>query len=732
MTWRYLRFFIFILLPFQLFAQNWEFNNSWVNIGPNDVPFAKDYKYAAGTGPVECIRIAPSNPQYMLMSSLNGGIFYSENGGEQWLNAGTDYWTYSASPWCDFYPENENIWFGVMHQKGKNGKAGDIGKYGGVLRTKDKGLTWEKILNVSHVGGEYVEIYSTKFHPDNPKMMFVLTSSGLFYTNDCLASMPEWSKFPNVDGWIYDMEFVNDKIYLSNFQFGKWNLFEVNQFKFSEYKKSEGFLKYADDTRNLTIEPYHDSLLVLVDHSKGSDQLLRFYPKKDDFKLLSSSERVNFGSGHTFAVNPFNTNQIFIGNSTKIKYFNYDTKKSANLGSDYHVDVEYVIFHPNDSAVVYIATHGGVWKSTDGGKNWEAKTKGLGIAEVTGISVDPNNPARVMASFYHDGSAYLSSDRTDIPSWEIINGGDGLQPLIHPNKYNVTYSSNQFTGGGVYISNDTVYNYTNIHSYNHLKTSGWEMAYVLHPEIDSLLLFNFMHSKGEKNGSIDIARTFQPDKRDKAEIISDFMKFQGMQAYKVYGIFNSEYYPNRLFAYVLDFVKDENNKPITNHRLFYNNNVLDSAEVVQANWVEVEMPFNSWLGGIAFHPKFENRIYLAYAGGKSDPESMFGDKGMAYAIKFKEKSDETKVKREIDISRNVPNGIGGKYNICELGGTGWFALATQTGVYLGDNRSMKGKGRWVKLGVGLPNCKPYGIDFNKKKEIITVGLFGRGVWQYQL
>lgn len=721
---------LLVLVSFSLQGQNYNFSGQWQNMGPNDIPYAEKFQYAAGTGPVESIAISPSNPNIMLVTSLNGGVFYSEDGGELWLNAGTDYWDYSASPWADIHPTNDNLWFAVQHFKGKNGKPGKIGKKGGLMRTNDKGVTWTNIAGVSTFGGEFVEIFGTRFHPHDPNKLIIMTTSGLFYTNNCTAEKVEWTKVTAYDGWIYDIDFMDDRMYVSNFQFGNWHIFSVNQNDFNDAHKLESFESLGGEKKFVTFEPCADSLIVLVDYKKSVDKLYGLNPKADNLSALKGSQAVNFGNGHTFEVNPHNSNFMMVGNSTKIRYYDLRVMKTKRIGSEYHVDVEYVKFHPKDTNVIYIATHGGIWKSEDQGVTWLDKTRGLGVAEVMGISADPYDPSRIAIGCYHDGSSFYELDDKGNRRWRIINGGDGLRPLINPLNPYVVYSSNQYVGGGLSVSFDTLKSNKNLHNYNGLKTSGWELAYALHPEQENTLFFNYMIKRGEGANNIDIVRTFDPSERNSAVRISNFKETHGMETYKVYALFNSKYHPDRLFAYVLHFDKDEEGKKVTNHRLFTNENILDSADITKNSWLEMDIPYNSWIGEIAFHPTKENRIFISYQAGNDNPESLFGDKAMVFAIKYKPSTN--RVKREIDISKNIPVSIGGRFNMCFIEESNSLLIATRTGVYIGDKRVQKGKSRWTKIGFGLPQCKPMGIEYNEQKRVITVGLFGRGVWQYYL
>jgi hypothetical protein len=123
---------------------------------------------------------------------------------------------------------------------------------------------------------------------------------------------------------------------------------------------------------------------------------------------------------------------------------------------------------------------------------------------------------------------------------------------------------------------------------------------------------------------------------------------------------------------------------------------------------------------------------MTYTRGKQNPESIFGDKGLIYMLRYGDNKRHS-LKREIDLTKNIPNAPGGRYNlIYSKAQGGILVIGTTTGVYYGDGLTLKGRSRWNPLGEGLPHCKVYGLDYNEKESVITIGLFGRGVWQYTL
>lgn len=736
------RTLILILLAFTsgAFAQLTQYSNPWVSLGPNEAPKNPKYRGDAGIGPIEFIRVYQKKEGYLLAGSLSGGLFFSENGGDSWLTTGSDNWDYTGCAWADFYPEDERTWFACSNYEGDNGKPGRLEKKGGILRSTDAGESWDMIGNYKDFGGSgYIRIYGTRFHPDNPNLLFVLTSEGFYYTENCLEQFVKWKRVPNVKGWVYDMDFMDGKLYITNFFHGKWDILEFDQDFVSDplnmtFKKLAPMEPDDRSMRNLTIEPKYGELLVAKDLVKGGDELCVYNPQGDSMYVFLENQRIGFGSGYTFAVSPHDTVHFYLGYSTQVRKWSYPARKSVRVGRGYHVDVEFVAYDPFDSLKIYFATHGGVFISTNGGVNWENKSDNMGVAEVMGLAVSKSDPNQVVIGCYHDGTMLLTDYTKDSAYyWQTVNGGDGLLPLVDPYNKTLVYTSNQFTGGGLYYWNsETKKTKKNMHALNNLKTSGWEMAVVMHPKDNNTIYFNYLEDKGINKGNINICRTKDPIGRKAGQIISDFNASHKLKNYKVYGLFNSDSHPDVLIAYVLNYIVDSEGKKRTLHRLFRTDIAYGEPMDVMKSWYEISHPNNAWIADVEIDHENANKIYLSYTKGKDKPESIFGDRGMVYMLQYRNNARHS-LKREIDISKNIPISQGGRYNMVYTewdGGT--LFIATRTGVYMGQGKTLKGKSRWRKIGVGLPHCKVYGIDFNEKERIITVGLFGRGVWQYRL
>ncbi|MDX6612502.1 MAG: hypothetical protein QOD75_1688 [Blastocatellia bacterium] len=116
----------------------------------------------------------------------------------------------------------------------------------------------------------------------------------------------------------------------------------------------------------------------------------------------------NTGLGSTFinalAIDPLTPNTIYAG--TQLGIF-----KSTNGGDNWaeikngisgtSPRVTRVVIDPTNSAIIYIATNRGMFKSTNGGSLWTVINNGLalsGTPQITGLAIDPINPATLYAS----------------------------------------------------------------------------------------------------------------------------------------------------------------------------------------------------------------------------------------------------------------------------------------------------------------------------------------------
>ncbi|MEO9532672.1 MAG: hypothetical protein ABJG68_16715 [Crocinitomicaceae bacterium] len=723
-----------LLFSFSLFigfSQDYDFSKSWTFLGPDEKPQEDRRQAATGIGPVDHIDMHPLNSKAMLCSSINGGLFFTKDGGEQWINSGSDDWDYSGCSMALYHPLKESVWFASSCLNNPNGSAGTIGKQGGVYRTLDEGNNWELVGDKSSfINSGFLTIHGMKFHPNKPNVLFVYTTEGVYYTVNCLASDIQWKRVDGLKGWIFDLEFTENDVYFTHMQFGKWSIYSAPLNDLSAYKRLAISDQIIDDVEGITIEISAGRPLILVNYLRKGDELLGYNPQTQKTELILKSQRVIFGKGATFAVSPHDPDEIIVGYGTTMKRWDIPTKSQKRMKGGYHVDIEYVIYDHADSNKIIIATHGGVYISEDRGESWTSKSKGIGIAEVEGLAVSRKDHNQMAIGCFHDGSTVRADFNNDgLYTWKNVNGGDGLVPLMPANDPSIVYTSNQYNGGGMFYSADTGRTKTNLHTLNSVITSGWQMAAVLHPEEQDLLFFNFEIPSGSGKGNIEIGRTNTPLERKSVDRVTNFKVSHGIEKYSIYGVFNSPEFPDVLYAHMIQFVKDENDKQINVHRLWKTEKARAKDSVIIHSWYELEIPRDDWIADVIPDKKSHDRIQIAYVSGVYGADDSGEDYGLIYSLKYKKSTK--KMKKEIDISENLPYSFTGRFNLVEDGSGGVF-FATRSGIYYANKKTLKGKRDWVKIGFGSPHCKVHGLDYNPELRELTVGYYGRGVWRYNL
>ncbi len=122
--------------------------------------------------------------------------------------------------------------------------------------------------------------------------------------------------------------------------------------------------------------------------------------------------------------------------------------------------------HPQDPNIAYIgAASGGIWKTTDGGQNWQSISDNFNSITFGAIAIDPNNPEVVYAgtgeacnglspfTYYGDG-LYKTTDGG--LTWTKIGAELNVKThvgdiVVNPNNSNLVYAA--FAGGNSYIPN---------------------------------------------------------------------------------------------------------------------------------------------------------------------------------------------------------------------------------------------------------------------------------------
>ncbi len=206
----------------------------------------------------------------------------------------------------------------------------------------------------------------------------------------------------------------------------------------------------------------------------------------------------------------------------------------THLGLEDTRHISRVRIHPKNPDIVYVAALGhafgpnerrGVFRTTDGGKNWERilyKSENAGAADLT---MDANNPRVMFASIWQarrtfwsmasggpDSGIWRTTDGGD--SWEDVSGNPGLPEgpfgrvgvSIAPSKPGRVYATIEAKGPGVFRSDDYGDTWTLVSDNRDLQGRPWYYQHIFADpqDADTVWVLNYSAWK-----SIDAGKSWE-------------------------------------------------------------------------------------------------------------------------------------------------------------------------------------------------------------------------------
>lgn len=262
------------------------------------------------------------------------------------------------------------------------------------------------------------------------------------------------------------------------------------------------------------------------------------------------------GSMGAIAVSEWDNNVIYAGGGEKTVRGNvsygYGIWKTVDAGATWTSmglknsrHISRIRIHPKNPELVYAAVMGdlfkaseerGVYKSTDGGKNWKRVLFANADAGAVDLIMDPNNPRILYASTWRirrtpyslssggDGSAlWKSTDGGD--TWKNISGNEGLPKgvwgisgvTVSPVNSNRVWAIIENKDGGVYRSEDAGKTWRLINKERKLRQRAWYYTriYADSQNEDGLHVLNVRYHQSKDGGkTYESKRTPHGDHHD--------------------------------------------------------------------------------------------------------------------------------------------------------------------------------------------------------------------------
>ena len=454
-------------------TKNQQTTHQWKTIGPHNKG-----------GRTNAIAFNPQNPNTMYLGSASGGLWRSYTGGvgvNGWHYVPTGFPVLGVSSIAIEPNDSNTIYIGTgevyNYDAAGTGAAyrSTRGTYGmGILKTTDGGQTWTKSLDWSYQ--QQRGIWAVKINPINPNTVWAATTEGTYRSYDAGIN---WTMVHDV---VMAMDLVINPVDTNIVITGNGNFQSTG---FGLYRTSDAGDTWTQITSNLPnnfegkiqLDIYNaDPNIVYASIGHG------FYVNGPNASWLCKStdagvnwevrSTVDYSKwqgwfSHDVAVDQSNPDNLIIigievykstnGGSTIVQksipgVTNGTTPPIGGQegGPTYvHSDAHDVKQHPTDHNTYYIATDGGIFRTTDFGETYESHNGRYQTTQFyNGTASSQTDSQKVIGGFQDNNTDIYSGD---LAWFRAPSGGDGSWTAIDASNDNIVFASSQ----GLYINKST-------------------------------------------------------------------------------------------------------------------------------------------------------------------------------------------------------------------------------------------------------------------------------------
>lgn len=432
----------------------------WFPLGPSCVVDGQLGYESTGRGPVAgrvtAVALAPDDPDHTVyIGTAMGGVWRSTDAGLSWTPMTDNQLSLSVGAMA--VEPTAGSHHRLYVAAGEGNRGGEIFAGTGVLVYDPTANTWELKRDIGpHTWLDNIRSTAIVLDSRPPALMRILVgcTRGLIESTDDGAT---WNQIPvgpssNVSSVVFDpgIDPTIARLYVAIW--GKGIFRQIGNAGFTQVPKGppDG-ISNAGNLGRITLALSPSSPLVIYAVCAATDgSVLGIYRSFDGADHWHSiplpSADIKQGQYNVaFAVHP-----------TQLATFLYGETKlwlSENSGADWdlvneprdgtegiHSDQHAVVFNPSDPTKVWAGNDGGVWFSSDGGRHWRDRNRGLHTMQYYALAQHPVHESLLLAGSQDNGTQRF----TGHPGWNLVNDGDGFFCAIDPQEPQYWYSSYVF------------------------------------------------------------------------------------------------------------------------------------------------------------------------------------------------------------------------------------------------------------------------------------------------
>ncbi len=432
----------------------------WKLLGPKNVG-----------GRTKAIAINPLNSRNLWAGAASGGLWRSKSAGEgaqAWEYVDTGFPVLGVCTIAINPVDTNNIYIGTGEVYGYQNSTGGIvermtrGSYGiGLLKSSDGGRTWQKALDWAYFQQRGVQ--KIVINPLDHNVLYAATTEGTYKSSnagetwvqvhDVKMAMDidiDLSDTSRVFVACGDLNSEGAGVYRSQNAGDTWSLLKNGML--------DGY------SGKVSIDIYPQDPQFVYAHVANSTKTIGIFTSYDggDSWIRSSNQDIakyqgwysQFVEVHRDDPNRVIAAGVDLWKSTDGGY-HFDKKSDWSkwyfgvvpVGGtegppDYvHADIHDIAVHPDDPNTFYLATDGGIFRSTDFGETFEGLNGGYATTQFyNGFSCAPADSQFAIGGLQDNGTVIYEGN----PAWRRAAGGDGCWTAIDPNHPDTVYASYQY------------------------------------------------------------------------------------------------------------------------------------------------------------------------------------------------------------------------------------------------------------------------------------------------
>ncbi len=423
----------------------------WSLVGPTNIG-----------GRITDVELHPSEPNTIYFGAAAGGLFKSTDGGFNWNPIFDDAENLAIGDFAIAPNDPNTIIVGTGEANGGGNSLSYDGN--GLFKSTDGGDTWSP-LGLSSVGS----IGKIEIDPKRPERIFVAAMGSLFADSPdrglyrSIDNGGSWEKVLSLTDSTGAIDVVIDPLKPDTIYAAMWERTrQLNRRSYGGessgiYKSTDGGDTWRELTNGiptvgprkgrigLTISPSDPNILYAI-YATQTGNLEGLYKSTDHGEswnrisrdgVISVSFMWWFGK---IQVDPQDPDIVYVPA--------LDIVKSENGGENWfevfkntHVDQHAIWIHPEHPDTVWLGNDGGLYKSFNGGTNYQ-KVADLPITQFYTATLDPIQEGRIYGGTQDNGIMRTPSGA--INDWEILFQADGFTTLLDPTDDQFILSEFQF------------------------------------------------------------------------------------------------------------------------------------------------------------------------------------------------------------------------------------------------------------------------------------------------